>query len=210
MSYLNSIPYLETENLSGLTLISLIRVPDVLQFPDSYNGIATSAIIFKEGKGWSAWAATYRTSSFSRRAQDTQEGVLTNQELPFIIPRYTPAITSMLRLAERDEFIILFKDANGQEYLWGNPQKPVRFLFDQSTGSGSGRNQYECKFYSESSENILAYPVTFGTVPADPNACRPVVIRRGSSTGPVLAVAAAGSTVIITSPYSFGYELAIT
>ena len=210
MSYLNSIPSLEGENMPGLTLISLVRVPDILSFPDSYNGIATSALTFQEGKGWAVWAATYRTSSFSRRAQDTQEGVLTNQELPFIIPRHTPAITSMLRLAERDEFIVLFKDANGQEYLWGNPQKPVRFLFNQTTGSGSGRNEYDCRLYSESSENILAYPVTFGSTPVDPSACKPVVIRRGSADGPVLAVVDAGSTVIITSPYSFGYQLAVS
>lgn len=210
MSYLKSIPHLEDENISGLTAISLVRVPDLASFPNSYDGIATEPIVFKQGKDWVRWMATYKTSSFSRRSQDTLEGIQTNQELPFIIPRNSPAITSMLRLAERDEFIVLFSDANFQDFLWGNPQKPVRFLFDQTSGNGSGRNQYACSLYSESSENILTYPGTFGSEPVDVNACQPVVIRRGSADGPVLAVAAAGSTVIITSPYSFGFQLTIS
>src|SRR5690606_33988895 len=138
-----------------------------------------------------------------------REGVGKNQSLPFIIPRHSTAITGMLQKAERDEFIIKVKDHNGPEYIWGSIQEPVRYLFDQTTGSGSNRNQYDCSYYSEASDNLMVYPAIFSPTPAG-TGCQPVVIRRGSDNGPVLAIANAGNTVIITSPYSFGFQLSIS
>lgn len=209
MSYLNHIPHLEDENFPGLWSIDVARVADIDNYPDAYDGIAVSEVTFHAGRGWVRWAATYNTSRFDIRSTDTREGIVKNQSLPFVIPRHAAAITNMLQKAERDEFIIKVKDHNGQEYIWGSIQKPVRFQFDQSTGGGSNRNEYSCSFYSEASENLMIYPANFSISPVLPGAL-PVVIRRGSMDGPVLAVAPAGSTVVISSPYSFGFQLSIS
>lgn len=211
MSYLSHIPPLsEKDNMPGLSPIQLARVADIQDYPDAYDGIATAAITFLPGRGWIEWAATYNTSRFQVRSQDSQEGIIKDQKLPLVIPRHSSAITSMLTKAERDEFIVKVKDRNGQEYIWGSPQKPVRFIFDQNTGSGNDRNQYDCTFYAEAADNLLIYPTTFSGEPIDPSEAQPVVIRRGAVDGPVLAIAPAGSTVVISSPYSFGYELIVS
>lgn len=205
MSYLLPISAHEGDNLSGILTISIARKSDILTFPESYEGIAISEVVFREGASWTVWHATYRTASFSARSSDSMEGMIKDQQLPFIIPRHGVRET-MLHVAERDEFIVLVEDSNMFRYLFGTPDKPVRFSYDKNTGSGSQRNQYDCIFYSEAVDNTLIYPHSFDA-PGTPSEGNPVVIRRGSPTGPVLAVAAPGTTVVITSPYSFGYEL---
>lgn len=205
MSYLLPIPPHTGDNLSGVLKISVARKVDILTYPEAYDGVAISELVFKEGKSWTLWHATYRTASFSSRSSDSMEGIIRDQQLPFIIPRHSVRET-MLHVAERDEFVVLVEDANMFRYLFGSLQKPVRFSYDKNTGSGSQRNQYDCLFYSEAVDNTLIYPHTFDT-PGTPEEGNPVIIRRGSPTGPVLAVASPGSTVVITSPYSFGFEL---
>jgi hypothetical protein len=207
LSYLTAINSLDTENLSGLQSLLVIRSQDVTTFPDIFEGIAQSEPVFVPGRDWLKWVATYSTSGFSTRPEDSMEGISANQALDFIIPRHTSGITSMLRKAENDTFILLFTDFNGQRYLFGSPEKPVRFSFDMQTGSGSDRNQYACRFYSDSSGNLAIYPPSFGTGDTDFSACPSVIIRRGSSEGPILAIAPAGSTLVISSPYSFGYQI---
>ena len=209
MSYLQPISFLEDENLAGLTVLEVVRAAEVVRYPESFDGIATSPITFVEGRGFVRWEATYQSSQFSVKSEDSKEGIIKNQRLPFIIPRNNPLITAILMKAERDELIIKLRDANGQEYLWGSPQKPIKFLFNQETGSGRDRNQYACEFYSEASDNLMIYPATFSEE-ALPSDCPLVVVRRGTADGPVLAVVPAGSTVVIVSPYSFGYQLIVS
>lgn len=208
MSYLTNISYFESaDNVSGLKPIKLVRADDIETYPDSYEYIAQSEIVFKAGKDWTAWVASYRTSGFTTRATDTEEGMNAAQELNFIVPRHSQEKTTMFKKAESDSFVLLFEDQNGQRYLFGSKEKPVRFAFDMQTGSGGDRNQYACRFYSDSPGNFLIYPLTFGEGETDFSACPPVTVRRGSTTGPVLAVAPAGSTLVILSPYSLGYQI---
>lgn len=208
MSYLTPISPLDSDNLSGLKYIRVVRSEDVAEFPESYEGIAQEEIVFDAGRDWINWAATYTTSSFSSRGEDSQEGMAGIKELPFVIPRHTGEITRMLTKAERDTFVVLFEDFNGVRWIFGSVEKPVRFSFDIQTGNGRDRNQYACRFYSDSPGNLLLYPQTLGEGETDFSACPSVIIRRGASDGPILAVAPAGATVVITSPYSIGYYIA--
>lgn len=206
MSYLRNIAPLEDENLPGLIKISVAKASDIATYPDSIEGIAIAEVTFKEGKDWTVWSATYNTANFLNRSNDSDQGIIRAQELPFVLPK-SSSLEAMLNKAERDEFVVLVEDKNGFRELFGSISKPVRFAFDKETGSSSGRNQYDCRFFSEAIGNKLIYPYEFGTAANFGNA-QPVVIRRGSADGPVLAVAPAGSTVIITSPYSFGFQIA--
>src|SRR5690606_18831901 len=140
-------PLENSDNLSGVRSIRGTRAGDVDVFPEDYEGIVQAEITFHPGKDWTSWASTYRSSRFSGRSEDSLEGVAHSQELPFIIPRHSTAITTMLRKAQRDQFIVLLEDHNGQRYLFGTKSKPVRFMFDLQTGSGQDLNQYACKFY---------------------------------------------------------------
>jgi hypothetical protein len=207
MSYLLPILSLSQDNLSGVRRILVVRAADVSEYPESYEGIAQSEIAFTSGRDWVAWAATYTTAGFFRKSEDSMEGVSGGKELSFIIPRHEQDITRMLHKAERDEFIVLVEDFNGQRYLFGSKSKPVRFSFDQTTGSGRDRNQYACRFYSDSPGNYLIYPIVFGEGVTDFSSAPAVIIRRGSIDGPLLAIAPAGSTVVIVSPYSFGFQI---
>lgn len=205
MSYLRSVDDFTDENFPGILNISVVKVSDVLTYPDQIDGIAIEQLVFKPGKDFVRWRATHNTAVFNSQGRDSRAGIIRNQELPFILPK-TSLLDTMLTKAERDEFIVLVEDKNGFRELFGSIDKPVRFRYDRTSGSSSGRNQYSCTFYSEATGNKLIYPATF-SIETDFTLAPPVIIRRGSIDGPVLAVASAGSTVVITSPYSFGYQL---
>lgn len=208
MSYLIPISPLEsTDNISGIRSIRVIRSADVAQYPFAYDGIAQEIITFLPGRNWITWAATYTTASFSSRSEDSPEGMSGVKELPFVIPKHSTEITRMLSKAERDTFVVLFEDLNGVRWLLGSVDKPVRFAFDLQSGNGRDRNQYTCRFYSDSPSNLIMYPAILNTESETPPTCPSVVIRRGSADGPILAVAPAGSTLIINSAYSFGYQI---
>jgi hypothetical protein len=208
MSYLIPIQPLSSDNLSGLKYIRIIRSADVSEFPEIYEGIAQEQIAFVAGRSWVEWVATYTTSSFSSRSEDSQEGMASVKELPFVIPQHSGEITRMMAKAERDTFVILFEDFNGVRWLFGSKEKPVRFAFDIQSGNGRDRNQYACRFYSDSPGNLAIYPHTLGEGETDFSSCPSVVIRRGATTGPIIGIVPAGGTMVITSPYSFGYFIA--
>ena len=207
MTYLSHISPLDDENLSGLIKISIARVTDIDVFPDVYDGIAVQELTFNEGRTWVTWHATYQSASYTSQSSDSMEGVIKDMRLPFMIPRHR-AMEVMLSKAERDEFVVMVEDANGYRYLFGTPDKPVRFSYDKNSGSGTDRNRYDCLFFAEAVNNVVIYPHTFGQEIVFTDA-PPVVIRRGSVSGPVMAVAPAGATVVIQSPYSFGYNLIV-
>lgn len=208
MAYLLPIAHLDGENLAGLKYLRVIRSEDVSAYPEIYEGIAQEEISFVSGRDWVTWAATYTTASFSQRGEDSQEGMAGVKELPFVIAKHSGEVTRMLTKAERDTFIVLFEDFNGVRWLFGSKEKPVRFAFDLQTGAGPDRNQYACRFYSDSPGNLVFYPQTFGEGDTDFSSCPSVIVRRGASDGPILAIAPAGSTLVITSPYSIGYYIA--
>lgn len=208
MSYLLPIQPLSTDNLSGLKYIRVIRSQDVDQYPDLFEGVAQSEISFLPGRNWVDWVATYTTSSFSSRAEDSMEGMAGIKELPFVIPHIAGQITQMMAKAERDTFVVLFEDFNGMRWLFGSKEKPVRFSYDLQTGNGQDRNQYACRFYSDSPGNLAIYPHTLEEGDTSFFSCPSVVIRRGSTDGPIIAIVPAGGTLVINSPYSFGYFIA--
>jgi hypothetical protein len=208
MSYLISIPQFEDENFPGLLPILVARKDDIETYPEQRDGIAVSPLVFKAGKDFVEWVSSYDTANFISTSEQSQEGVSKRQELPFILPKNS-LTEVMLNKAERDEFIVLIQDRNGFKYLFGSLDKPVRFQYDKNSGATGSRNQYDCRFFSDTYNNVLIYPPDFD-IETDFSAAPPVVVRRGSIDGPILAVAPAGSTVVITSPYSFGYQLIAT
>lgn len=205
MSYLSSIDAFANENFPGLLPILVARKVDIESYPLQREGVAISPLVFKPGKDFVEWVSSYDSSSFASRSQRSQEGTSRNQEVPFVLPKNS-LTEVMLNKAERDDFIVLLQDRNGFRYLFGSIDKPVSFSYDKNSGSTGSRNQYDCLFFSETYNNVLIYPHVFG-VETDFSQSPPVIVRRGSAEGPVLVVAPAGSTVVITSPYSFGFQL---
>jgi hypothetical protein len=204
MSYLQEIPKLNfSENTGGLFTIQVARISDIENIPEIKDGIIAGEITFKPGKGFFNWSATYNSARFISENKGSQEGNYKEFELPFIIPGDRPEFYNMLMKAEMDAFVILYKDGNGRMKICGNKEEPVYFQFSVKTGGGVRElNGYECRFFG----NKTAFYTGLAPAP-DSSVQAPVIIRKGSSSGPIVAVLEPGQEFIITSGFSFGFRI---
>ncbi len=197
MSYVQPIVSPEIENLSGLLQIRIARKSDVLVFPRILGGRIQGYITFKPGTGWVKWVVIRSTESFSASSSDTVEGVGKNQRLSFNLPsRDTDEL--MLDQMERDQFIIHYTDANLKSWILGTPDRPVLFRYTSGTGStGSGRNGFDCLFYSESQHNRAEYTGRIS------EAAPKVLIRYNDLEGTVLATLGAGESITFDGEFDY-------
>lgn len=197
MSYVQPILLPEIENLSGILQLRIARRSDVLVFPRILGGRIQGDITFKPGSGWVKWEVIRSTESFSASSLDTVDGVGKNQRIAFSLPsREINEI--LLDQMERDQFLILYTDANLKTWVLGTPDRPVLFRYTSATGStGSGRNGFECVFYSESQHNRAEYPGAI--TPADPK----VVIRYNDLEGEIIATLGAGESITFDGEFDY-------
>ncbi len=201
MSYLRSIARLSnTDNLGGVLTISIARTADVVSIPAPIDGVYYEAPVFLAGRGFINWMATSQSAGYSARSRESQEGPYKNGTLPFTIPKGNAGVLQMLKKAELDEFIIMFRDGNGKLTLWGNKEAPVNFKFDYATGRQTRNlNAFDCEFYTEAVDNLFFYEADFGTVPG--NGVVPALVK--NYAGAVVAVLYPGEILQINSPYLF-------
>lgn len=175
MSYITAIKRLTEDNLAGLLQLQVCRAADIVSIPDPVNNIIYGNIVFVPGAGMQPWDVTLESPKIQTQKNITKEGATARNTLPFSIPKDTPAVGDMLRRMEEDEFIVLFKYANGAQKMFGQKHAPVRFSYDHDSGdSFSSKNAYECRFYYQGPDNIFFYTGTGGTPPTGP---APVQVR---------------------------------
>lgn len=162
------------------------------------NGIVYGTITFLPEKGFATWYVTHETAATESTARQSREGTSKSNTLKFSIPKDQPALRAMFDKACDDEFIVLYKDANGKQKVFGLPDAPVKFRYTHASGSAtSSANAYEGEFYYEGPENMHFYN---GTVTSAPAGTAPAVVR---FNGVAIAVLQPGETLNITSEYSF-------
>jgi hypothetical protein len=203
VSYLQNIDSFSGDNMGSLLELRVIRKDDVSAIPDPVDGVIYGDITLNAGKSLVTWNVTRSTPRHRSSNKGSMEGDYEEASLNFVIPKDQPAIRRMLQLAQEDEHIVLYKDANGQWKLFGSLDDPVRFRFSHdSGGSHSQRNAYSCEFYSEGAANTWFYD---GSIPSPPVGTPPAIVRK--SDGTILASLSPGQTFTITSGFSFGFRI---
>jgi len=208
MSYLQAIAALNgRQNIGGVLDIKVARTADIISIPTPVNGVVYGNISFVSGRGWTTWIVTHETASFTAGEGDSDEGPLKSNSLPFVIPRDDATLRDMLTRAERDEFVILYKDGNGNQKLFGSLDNPVYFLYSQETGGAiASRNGYRCRFYADGPDNSFFYN---GTVSMAPAGAAPALVVRGDGT--VIAQLQPGEVLTLNSPFDQGaFDLSYT
>ena len=167
MSYITAVKRLTGDNLAGLLQLQVCRAADIVSIPEPVNNIIYGNIVFAAGAGMQPWDVTLESPKIQSQKSITKEGSTTRNTLPFSIPKDTAAVGDMLRRMEDDEFIVLFRYANGDQKIFGQKHAPVRFSYEHDSGdSFSSKNAYQCQFYYQGPDNIFFYPGTGGTPPA--------------------------------------------
>ena len=186
------------------------RKADVLSIAAPVNGVIYGDVLFAPGKSWVNWRVTLASGSAANETRQNNEGAIKNNRLPFSVPRYDAAIHAMFNACTEDEFIILYRESNGKQKLFGLPEAPVRFTFTHNTGREfANRNEFTCEFFYAGPDNVFEYN---GAVAAAPVGVAPAVVKFGSSQAAAVAIAslAPGDTLIIISDYSLNEYFTIS
>jgi hypothetical protein len=199
VSYLQNISrFSAADNLGGLIEIQVARKAEISAIPDPVNGVVYGNITFIGDAGFVTWAVTHDTPGTDSNSRQSREGTSKTNRLKFSVPKDRAAVRLMFEQATEDELIILYKDANGKQKLFGLLEFPVKFRFNHSSGSThAGKNGYDCEFYFEGPENMFEYD---GTVTAAPAGPAPAVVK---FNGLPIASLAPGEVLDIFSDYSF-------
>lgn len=198
MSYLRTIRRLSaTDNLGGIISLQVARAADVISMPEPINGTITDDIEFKAGTGFVQWDCTHETARMRSRSNASREGAVKSNELPFLIPKDQQAVKQQLDQAEDDEFIVLYKDANGRQCLFGTPETPVRFLFDHESGESFGSlNMYSARFYYEGPDNRYFYQ---GAITTPPPGTGPSTVQHADGT--IIATLNPSDELVVSSDF---------
>lgn len=198
MSYLIPITSLSADNLGGVLSIQVARKIDISALPDPVDGVVTGTVTFFPEKGFVTWVTIGESAGNSSASRTSREGSSRNNRLPFRVAKDRATLRNMFMIAEEDEFIVLFTDANGKKKIFGTLDTPVRFRFDHASGTAtSDLNHYACEFYFEGPENMFEYD---GTVSVAPPGTAPAVVQ---FNGVAIASLSPGQVLNIIS--EFGY-----
>ncbi len=175
MSYLADISKITGQNMGGIVKLQVARASDIISIPDPVDSVVYGNITFLTGRGFYTWHSTSQTIRLQSGDRDSKEGNYKSNRLPFVISKDRATIKDILDNALDDEFVVVYKDANGNEKIFGTLENPVRFNYSYDTNSSySGRNGYSCEFQYEGPDNISFYD---GTIPMAPAGDLPVLIR---------------------------------
>lgn len=203
MSYLKNITrFSGSGNLGGILTIQVARAADVDSIPDPVAGIVFGDIVLKAGKSFYTWQVTDETAEANTRGNPTPEGFSKDNTLPFFIPKDRSDIRDMLEGATEDELIVLFKDGNGKQKLFGLLDHPVQFEYSTNSGAAhADRNGYSCRFYYKGPENIFEYN---GTLPTAPAGAAPAIVR---VNGTVVASLQPGESIDFDTDFEFDFAI---
>jgi hypothetical protein len=209
MSYLKTITRANAGNalnLGGIVSVYVVRKRDVIAMARPSLGTIYGAITFEAGKGWIKWDMTIESAVLSSTDARSREGAYQVNELQFKIPKDIPGVRDMFEQASQDEFIVLIKDSQSKNKIFGHLDKPVRFAFGHSTGSTLAEgNFYQCKFYYEGPDNVFHYD---GSIAIAPPGFVPALVKfkgsgRPDSEAIVIGQLQPGETLMIESDFGF-------
>ncbi len=184
--------------MGGIVQIRVARASDIESIPVPVDGVVYGNITFKPDKSWIIWDVTMESAQSRSAGRTSREGTSKNNQLDFTVPKDTPSIKNQFDLAEDDELIVLYKNANGKTYLYGRLETPMKFSYSHDGGQRfSDRNEYNCRFYYEGPDNRYRYEGAIALPPAGP---APAVVK---FNGVAIASLAPGETLNILSDYSF-------
>lgn len=203
MDYIMPISHLKGEdNMGGVVSLQLASKTDIAFVPEPINGVVYGDIIFNAGAGWTEWKFTQQSGGIKSASRSSREGPTKSNSFPFKIPKDRPALRQMLAQAEHDEFIVMFKYANGKRKIFGLPDAPVRFEFDHDSGSNfADGNFYSARFYFDGPDNIYFYE---GAIATAPPGAAPAIVK---VNGVVVASLQPGETADFDTPFSFDLQI---
>jgi len=204
VSYLGNIArFSRSGNLGGIVTLKVARAEDVLSIPEPVGGVIPGDITFLAGRGFATWSATLETKSLRSTARSSREGTIKSNQLSFLLPKDRSSIKTQLDNCESDEFIVLYRDGNGNQILFGRKESPVRFQYDYNSGDAfASFNNYSCTFFYDGPDNRFFYA---GSADAQPPGTAPSIVQY--TTGDIIATLSPSDELVVTSDFEHSFTL---
>lgn len=204
MSYLKNIRRLYGKgNMGGVLTLYVCSASDVLTIPDPVAKVIPGDIVFKAGAGFVRWDVTLESPRIKSTSRSSREGSAKSNRLTFMVPRDRQDIASMFDMAEDDTLIVVAKDGNGTVKLFGTPDSPLIFRYDQDSGQQfANGNFYSCEFSFDGPDNIYFYT---GALQAQPAGTAPSIVQ--FSTGELIASLNPSDELIVSSDFAHSFTL---
>lgn len=126
-------------NVRMVKEILMIKQTDVVALLSGLNfadqTLPYSALVLKTAAVFERMKFAYDTCQFSETAQLTPNGAMYNVSFSFEIPKNRADITTWLQNNTYNDFLVLFRDGNGECYISGDMQTALRISSSRAVGS---------------------------------------------------------------------------
>lgn len=154
-----------TPNSGGMVSFKYALLETVNDVPDPViqTKIVDLPITFHSGGSWFTGYCTQNTAGYKEDCIDSSNGTSYKCSFRFFVPQYHPEIVGLLERMNRKRFIVLVRDGNNQEVLFGNKTVAPRFIADLDTTTlFAGRKGHACSFYCDSTTKMPFYKLQAG------------------------------------------------
>lgn len=202
MDYLVAINYPSGANVGSVIDIKVALLSDIVAEPTAQGDTLYGSFEFVPGKGFVTWKVASQRANMDSDGKESDEGISRKSSLNFIIPKDQQSIRHMLDQADDDLFIVSYKDANGNQRVYGRKDQPVSFIHKRTTGKNtSDLNGYECEFYFDGPQNDFFYN---DSLPSPPPGIAPAVV---SVNGSIVASLGPGESINFDTDFDFDFEI---
>jgi hypothetical protein len=169
-----NIPHLQESNYGGsLHHILYVNVKnvDTAQWPERTGSNYEDEIILLPGETWKQIDFTLGSLKYKEIRLEKSGGKFYLPQLTGIIPKDRPDLIDIFENAELKRFIVLYKDANNNTLLIGNPDEPATFKVPSRDHKNNilARNEYEVLISTDSRERTPFYLAEVPVPPVPPS-----------------------------------------
>lgn len=147
-------------NLGGLMIVEYAPIGwiDISRYEPmrSSSGNWLYAIPFSTGD-WLKMPLLPNGKNWEENSTRRDQGSRFNGQVSGTVPRLQPAASYELQQMEELDFLVKLQDRNGQPWLLGTLEAPLRFKADAGTADENGLNSYRIQFLSQSKQRAAGY-----------------------------------------------------
>ncbi len=108
---------------------------------------------------WFTALAANQTTGFIETPKRTDAGLMYEQKIKFIIHKDTMPINTLMYAMSFKEFVVIYRDRNGQRKIIGNKNKGMILTAELNIGTAFvDRNHFAVELYHESETPSAFYP----------------------------------------------------
>jgi hypothetical protein len=144
-----------TDSISGIQKYWFVPVNDVAVLGDIILNELQS-ITFETDKDWLTGYGVYDSKTFREDKKENKAGIRFLRSLKIFYPGFDNASKEQMAEMQLQQFIIAYRDFNGNYKVAGTLENPLNFKYKLNTGaSGADAKGFDMEFFADSKIRIM-------------------------------------------------------